>query len=86
MPGFLRVARVLAQDAHRAARGCEQASEHFDGGGFARAIGAEKAVKLAGFHAQIKAVHGTQIAEAAGQSVGFDSKCHKDAESIVPKL
>ena len=42
-----RVADVFAEDAHRAAAGRQQAGEHLDGGGFARAVRAEKTVETA---------------------------------------
>jgi hypothetical protein len=40
----------------------------------------EKALEPAGFDEQVKAIHGTQIAESAGKSFGFDSKRHKAVE------
>jgi hypothetical protein len=75
-PGFVGVIHLLAQDAHRAARGGQQTCKHFDSGRFSRAVGAEKAVELPRFDAQIKTVHCAQIAKAAGQSICFDSKNH----------
>ena len=50
----------------------QQAGEHLDGGGFARAVRAEKAVKLARFHAQIEPIHGAHGPKVARQTLGFN--------------
>ena len=55
--------------------GREQAGEHLDGGGFARAVGAEEAEELSGRDAQVDAVNGHKFAEAAAQALGGDGGC-----------
>ena len=52
-------------------RRLQQAGEHFDGGGFARAVGAQKSEELTCLHAQVDAAHRFQLSEAAAESVRF---------------
>ncbi len=49
----------------RPSLGASKPGEHFDGGGFSRAIGAEKPEKLSGSDGQINVVHGEKLAEVA---------------------
>ena len=68
--------QVGAQNPHRAAAGRQQAGEHLDGGGFARAVGAEKTEELPRFDAQIKSVHRAHRSEAARQPARLNGKHH----------
>ena len=54
----------------RPGTGREQPSQHFDGGGFSRAVGAEEAEELSGRDAQVDAVDGHEFAETAAQALG----------------
>ena len=59
---------IDAENFDAAGAGREQAGEHFDGRGFAGAVGAEEAEELSRSDAQIDAVDGHEFAEAAGQA------------------
>ena len=67
-----RVAHVLAQDAHGARRWRQQAREHLDGGGFARAVGAEEAVEAAGFDVEVQFIDGAELPEITRQIGRFN--------------
>ncbi len=71
-----RIAYVLVEDAHRAAPRGEQAGEHFDGGGFARAVGAEETIKAAGLDAEVQFIDGAELPEITRQVGGFDGGIH----------
>ena len=70
--GFGVGANVDALDGGVAGRKRKQTGEHFDDGGFAAAVGAEKAEDFAFFDAEADVVHGGEVAEAADQMVGGD--------------
>ncbi len=82
------LARVEAEHARRAGIGPEQIQQAFDGGGFARAVAAEKAVAFAGAHVQAEAVDGVQLAVAAREVLDFDDGrwCSYECLSIVVGL
>ena len=61
---------------HGAGTGREEAGEHLDGGGFACAVGAEEAKKLAGFDGEIDVVDGGEAVEGASERVGGDCRRH----------
>ena len=65
---------VLSQNAHLSARGRQQAGQHFDGGGLAGAVGAEKAEELPGGDAEVHILHGNEVSEAASQIFGCDRR------------
>lgn len=78
-----RIAHVLAEDADAAAAGCEQAGEHFDGGGFARAVGAEEAVEAARGDAEAELVDGAEGTEVPRQAGGFEGDIHLRRRSLT---
>jgi hypothetical protein len=61
---------VEAENFDCAGGGGEDAGEHLDGGGFARAVGAEESVELARGHAERDVFDGDEIAETAGEALG----------------
>ena len=67
---------VLAENADAAGGGCEQAGEHFDGGGFARAVGAQEAEELSGGYGEIDILNCSKFAEAASERGRFDGQGH----------
>jgi hypothetical protein len=67
-----RMPQVDAGHAQLAAAGGQQAAEHAEGGGLARAVGAEQAEDLAAPHREAGAGHGGEIAEAAHEVFHFD--------------
>jgi len=52
--------------------GLEQAGEHFDGGGFSRAIGPQESEELSRRNAEGDIVHGSERTEAPGKAVGLN--------------
>ena len=50
--------------------GRQQAGEHFDGGGFSGAVGAQESEELAGSDAEIYVLTATKAAEAAREMFG----------------
>ena len=56
------VTDVFTENAHLDAAGREQAGQHLDGRGFARAVRAEKAVKPSGFDAQVQFIDSAKLA------------------------
>ena len=56
----------MAKQAGAAFAWLQQAGEHFHGGGFAAAVGAEKAENLAFFNHKAHIVYGGEVAEALG--------------------
>src|ERR1700677_4447927 len=78
---FARVEHVLAQYDNLPLRRGQQASEHFDGGRFAGAVGAEEAVKRAALDPQLEAIDGAKIAEEPRQLMGFQCQIHVSAAS-----
>ncbi len=64
VPEHLRDARV----------GFEQGRQDIDGGGLARAIGAEHAVDAAGGHGKVQAINGAVFAENLDQAMCFDGQ------------
>ncbi len=77
---------IDAEDFDASGAGREQAGQHFDGGGFTRAIGAEEAEELSGGDAQVDVVNGYEFSEAAGQAFCRDGGCevHRVFESSIP--
>ena len=71
-----RIARVLAEDADATRRWRQQAGEHLDGGGFARAIGAKETVETAGLDAEVQFIDRAELPEIARQVGGFDGDIH----------
>src|SRR6185312_8125306 len=63
---------VVAADARSAGGRYQEPRDHAHGGGFAGAVGAKQAQHLARFHAYAQCVHGSQVAVAPRQLVGFD--------------
>ena len=61
------VADVEPRHAALAGGGRQQAGEHLDGGGLAGAVGPQEAEDLAGLDLEGHAVHGREVAEAAGE-------------------
>ena len=73
----------VAEHAGRAAGGVEQAGQHFQGGGLARAVGAEKADQFAGLDGEADVLDGEGLlvlpaekaADRAAQSPAASCKC-----------
>src|SRR2546422_401925 len=74
--GSSRIAHVLAENAHRAAAGREQAREHFDGRGFSRAIGSEESVELSCLDAKIELIDGAKFSKVPREVGGFNGWVH----------
>ena len=66
------VVHGLAQQLHMARGGMAQPQQHFHGGGFARAVGADKAVHTALGHRQRHMVHRKMAAELLAQPGCFN--------------
>ena len=64
--------RVQPEHPHRAARGAQQIEQALDGGGFTRAVAAEKAVAAPGPDRQAQAVDGLGFAVGTAELVEFD--------------
>ena len=64
---------VQAADGRASGSWLQQTAQHPDGGGFARAVGAEEAEDLAALDVQVDMIHGDEAAEAFHQVVDFDS-------------
>src|SRR5579859_2417000 len=64
----------------------EQPGEHLDGGGFARAIGAEETEELAGRNAQVHAIDGNEFSETPGQALSANrgSEVHEFSNLAHP--
>ena len=67
---------VEAEDLDAAGGGSEQAGEHLDGGGFAGAVGTEKAEELTGCDAEIDVLNSGELSETAGEIGGGHSGIH----------
>ena len=63
----------LAGKLHGAVRGLEKAAEHFDGGGFSGAVGAEESVNFAVVDLQADVVDGGERAELLGETARADA-------------
>ena len=70
------IADIFAEDLDAPAARGEQAGEHLDGGGFARAVRPEEAVEAARLDAEIKLVHRAEIPEVARELEGFNGDTH----------
>jgi hypothetical protein len=86
-----RVADQVVPRHDGAARGGrEQRGEHPQGGGLARAVGAEEAQDLARGHGQVDATHrfdGAALGlEGPGEPGGVDDRCHALSKTHVLKL
>src|SRR5690606_6914803 len=62
----------LAVQAHRARGGREHARDQVEGGGLARAVGADEGVDLPGLYAQVRALDRLNAAEAHADLAGFE--------------
>ncbi|MNL21137.1 hypothetical protein D3C87_1424120 [compost metagenome] len=62
----------IAQQRGTAFAGRNKPGEHFHGGGFAAAVGAQKPEDFAAADGEADLVHSREIAEAQGQVMGFD--------------
>ena len=65
---------VEARHAALAGSRCEQAAEHADGGGLARAVGSEKTEDLAAPHAEAHAGDGLECAETLHEVADLDNR------------
>src|SRR5262249_42587823 len=63
---------VMAKDGGRAARRLQEAEDHANGRGLARAVPADEGEDAPAWDAERNAVHNALAAEEAGQSAGFD--------------
>ncbi len=66
--------QVHARDARVAFGGLEQAAQHTEGGGFARAVRAQQAVDFAGVHFEVDVIRGDEGAEAFGEAAAGDER------------
>src|SRR6266849_9423807 len=73
--GFLE---VDAQQFHASGSGREQARQHFDGGGFAGAVGSQETKELTGGYLQVHVVHSGQRTKAPCQTL----RCDRDIGHI----
>lgn len=67
-----RRAERLAKNLNRPRARFEQTGEHLDDGGFARPVRPQKAEELPGSYAERNIVHGSEFAEAPGETVGLN--------------
>ena len=63
---------VQSQDGSAAAGGPEQVHEHADGGGLARAVGAEVAENLAGLDLDVQVYGAGALTVVLGQALSVD--------------
>ena len=77
-------AHVEAEHARPARGGGEQAAEHADGGGLARAVAAQQAEHLAFPHGEAEVVDGGEGAEALDQPVDLDDVGHRPTARSSP--
>ncbi|NYH51241.1 hypothetical protein HNR06_000830 [Nocardiopsis arvandica] len=68
--------RVAAEHRGGAAVGADEAEQDPDGGGLARAVGAEEAVDLSGTHGEVEAVQGPCRPVGLGEVDGGDGRGH----------
>jgi len=68
--------RVKAEDLNAAGGGGEESGEHFDGGGFAGAVGAEEAEELTRRDGEVDVLNGGEIAKTSGEVGGGDGGNH----------
>ena len=78
------VAHPLAQQGHGAARWLRQPEQHLHGGGFPRAVRADKAVYAALRHRQIHAVYNHGFPIHFAQLLGFDGIGHVLTPCLFP--
>jgi hypothetical protein len=69
--GFGCAADRMAHDQGVALVGLEQAGQHRDGGGLARAVGPEQAQDLALLDGEIHALHGLKVAKGLAEVLDF---------------
>ena len=67
---------VVAEHAHLTVAGARQPLHHFEGGGFAGAVGAEQAVDLAGGDGEADLVDCGEVVVAALQPVNLNCVFH----------
>src|SRR5439155_25184807 len=63
----------------------QQAGDHRDRGGFARAIGAEQAVHFARSHLETDIADGAHVSEGFAKSIDLKERRHGDRQSVSPK-
>ena len=66
----------LAREAHAAAGRGEGARDQVEGGGLARAVGADHAEDLAFADLEVERLHGRQAAEALAQLLDLENRSH----------
>ena len=76
-------AAALAGQLHAAAGGREQAAEHLDGGGLARAIRAQQAVDLAVPHLGGDVLHSRKRAEMFGEIGSADGNLAAESAAVA---
>ena len=72
LDGFRLRGDVQPADRRAARSGLQQAAQHANGGGFARAVRAQESEDFAAADVEIDMIHGDEIAEALHQVVDFD--------------
>ena len=77
-------AAAAAGQLNFTARGIEQAAQHLDGGGFARAVGAEQAVDFAVLHFHVEVSDRGERSELLGEIAGADGDLPAQVAVIVP--
>ena len=63
---------LMAKQPGFAFAGRHQAGQHFHGGGFAAAVGAQKAKNLAPANAKVHVIHGHKVTKAHGEVLGLN--------------
>lgn len=78
--------RVAAEQPSRSAVLSQEAEKDPDGGGLARAVGAEETVHFSGLHGQVELVQGSVVSEGLDDSAHLDGRRHGDTSSLVVGL
>src|SRR5258708_35868422 len=70
---------------HRSAPGCGvgHAKQHLDGGGFARAVAAEKARNLAACNLKVQRAHGLHLFKPLRQAPSFNNACSAHSSPLL---
>ena len=77
------IEHVLTEDADVAASRGQEAGQHFDRRGLARAVRAKKPIERAALDSEFDRVHGAEVAEVAGQLMSFDGEGHRCVDILV---
>ena len=72
----------FSKDGDGPRRGVDQPQDHFQGGGLARSVGAEKSVDGPLRDPQVQAVHPQDLAVLLAQALSPHDVCHRENTSL----